>query len=92
MLALLCALLLAVSGIACGRDTTSPRTTGRAKAQEPRSVRVVAAALESLPRTVTVTGTLAADKDFGSGYAYSVIVENSTIKVEEKAKPPVKMP
>ena len=41
---------------------------------------------------VLITGTLAADKDFGSGYAYSVIVENATIKVEEKAKPPVKMP
>ena len=41
---------------------------------------------------VLITGTLAADKDFGSGYAYSVIVENAAIKVEEKAKPPVKMP
>jgi len=42
---------------------------------------------------VLITGTLAADKDFGSGYAYSVIVENAAVKVEEKAaKPPVKTP
>jgi ABC-2 type transport system permease protein len=42
---------------------------------------------------VLITGTLAADKDFGSGYAYSVIVENAALKVEEKAaKAPVKTP
>jgi hypothetical protein len=35
---------------------------------------------------VLVTGTLAADKDFGSGYAYTVIVEGATVKIEEKAK------
>ncbi|MFC1855599.1 hypothetical protein ACFL2A_03540 [Thermodesulfobacteriota bacterium] len=28
---------------------------------------------------VTVSGVLTADKDFGSGYAYSVIIENATI-------------
>lgn len=31
-------------------------------------------------KTVTVTGTLRKDKDFGSGYFYSVIVEEATIK------------
>jgi hypothetical protein len=42
---------------------------------------------------VLITGTLAADKDFGSGYAYSVIIESASVKVEEKAaKPPVKIP
>ena len=30
--------------------------------------------------TVTITGTLAKDKDFGSGYKYSVIVEQATVK------------
>jgi len=35
---------------------------------------------------VLVTGTLAADKDFGSGYAYGVIVEGAALKVEDKAK------
>lgn len=31
-------------------------------------------------KTVTVTGTLHKDKDFGSGYFYSVIVEEAVIK------------
>lgn len=31
-------------------------------------------------KVVTVTGTLAKDKDFGSGYFYKVIVEDATIK------------
>jgi len=41
---------------------------------------------------VLVTGTLAADKDFGSGYAYAVIVEGATLKIEEKATLPAKTP
>jgi hypothetical protein len=36
--------------------------------------------LPAVGRTVTVTGTLAKDKDFGSGYFYQVIVEEATIK------------
>ena len=36
--------------------------------------------LPEMGKTVTVTGTLAKDKDFGSGYFYKVIVENATIK------------
>jgi RND family efflux transporter MFP subunit len=67
-LALLGAALLAVSGVACGKDTTSASPTGRAKAQEPRPVRVVAAAVGRLPRTVTVTGTLAADEEVVAGF------------------------
>ena len=31
---------------------------------------------------VLVTGTLASDRDFGSGYKYALIVENATVKVE----------
>ena len=31
---------------------------------------------------VLVTGTLAADRDFGSGYKYALIVENAKVKVE----------
>ena len=59
------AALLAVSGVACGKDTTS---AARTKAQEPRPVRVVAAAVGPLPRTVTVTGTLAADEEVVAGF------------------------
>jgi hypothetical protein len=33
-------------------------------------------------KIVTVEGVLAADKDFGSGYTYSVLIENASIKVE----------
>jgi len=62
---LLGAALLAVSGVACGKDTTS---AAPAKAQEPRPVRVVAAAVGPLPRTVTVTGTLAADEEVVAGF------------------------
>ena len=36
--------------------------------------------LPAIGKIVTVTGTLAKDKDFGSGYFYQVIVENSTVK------------
>ncbi|HEX2720472.1 MAG TPA: hypothetical protein VHM71_05930, partial [Candidatus Deferrimicrobium sp.] len=54
-LALLGAALLAVSCVACGKDTSSARAAGSAKAQEPRPVRVVAAVVGRLPRTVTVT-------------------------------------
>lgn len=36
--------------------------------------------LPAVGKTVTVTGVLAKDKDFGSGYFYKVIVENATIK------------
>lgn len=61
-------MLLAVSGVACGKDTTSARAASRAKAQEPRPVRVVAAAVGPLPRTVTVTGTLAADEEVVAGF------------------------
>jgi hypothetical protein len=36
--------------------------------------------LPAVGKVVTVTGTLAKDKDFGSGYFYPVIVEEATIK------------
>jgi RND family efflux transporter MFP subunit len=67
-LAVLTAALLAVSGVACGKDTSSPASADRAKAQEPRPVRVVAAAVGPLPRTVIVTGTLAADEEVVAGF------------------------
>jgi RND family efflux transporter MFP subunit len=68
VLALFGAALFAVSVAACGKDTTSARATDRAKAQEPRPVRVVVAATGRLPRTVTVTGTLAADEEVVAGF------------------------
>ena len=67
-LVLLGAALLAVSGLACGKDTTSARAAGDVKAQQPRPVRVVAASVGPVPRTVTVTGTLAADEEVVAGF------------------------
>jgi hypothetical protein len=37
-------------------------------------------ALPEAGKTVTVTGTLHKDKDFGAGYFYAVIVEDAVIK------------
>lgn len=31
------------------------------------------------PKIVTIEGTLAAEKDFGAGYKYTIIVEDSTV-------------
>ena len=67
-LVLLGAALLAVSVAACGKDTTPAGAAARVKAQEPHPVRVVAAAVERLPRTVIVTGTLAADEEVVAGF------------------------
>ncbi len=39
-------------------------------------------AVPSVGNVVTVTGTLRKDRDFGSGYRYSVIVENATYRIE----------
>jgi hypothetical protein len=35
--------------------------------------------IPSVGETITVSGTLARDKDFGAGYRYAVIVENATV-------------
>lgn len=67
-LAVLVVAALAVSGAACERESTPARAAARTKAQEPRPVRVVAVALEQFPRTVTVTGTLAADEEVVAGF------------------------
>ena len=78
-LAVLTATLLAVSAIACGKDTSSARAAGRDKAQEPRPVRVVAASVGRLPRTVTVTGTLAADEELVAGFKVAGRVSEITV-------------
>ncbi|BCS52944.1 OB-fold nucleic acid binding domain-containing protein [Geobacter sp. SVR] len=36
--------------------------------------------LAAVGDVITVTGTLAKDKDFGAGYKYSAIIENATVK------------
>lgn len=56
--ALLCILTLAVTALGCGRAATSEN-----KAKAARQVRLVSVEQGNLPRTVTVTGTLAADEE-----------------------------
>ena len=56
---LLGAVLLPVLVAACGQDEAD--ATAKAKLDAPRAVRLVPAEAGSLPRVVTVTGTLAAE-------------------------------
>jgi RND family efflux transporter MFP subunit len=63
-IAALAAVALTIAG--CEKETPAARTTARAG--EPRPVRIVEAAEARLPRTVAVTGTLAADEDVAAGF------------------------
>jgi hypothetical protein len=49
-------------------------------AKGTRDLVVTTADLASVGDVVTVSGTLAKDKDFGAGYKYKVIIENATVK------------
>lgn len=65
---------LVLAGTACERrepaaqPKTGARAPGGGAAEAPRPVRVVVAAEGRLPRTVVVTGTLAADEEFAVGF------------------------
>ena len=59
---------LALAGAACQGERTGARAAPGAKAEEPRPVRVVPASEGRLPRTVAVTGTLAADEEVVAGF------------------------
>lgn len=54
--------------VACQRDAPAARPAPRDKVQDPRPVRLVAAAEGRLPRVVAVTGTLAADEEVAAGF------------------------
>ncbi len=60
---LACAAALALACAGCQRGTPSARAESPPKAQRPHPVRVAAAEAGRLPRTVAVTGTLAADEE-----------------------------
>ena len=49
-------------------------------AKGTRDLVVTTADLAAVGDVVTVSGTLARNKDFGAGYKYKVIVEDATIK------------
>jgi RND family efflux transporter MFP subunit len=53
--------LMLLTGSACNRETPASAAAPAKPATAPRSVRVVPAAQESVPRTVVATGTLAAE-------------------------------
>ena len=63
------ALVLALAVASCGgQDAAKARTGAGAKVQAPRAVRVAVTEEGTLPRTVVVTGTLAADVDVVAGF------------------------
>jgi RND family efflux transporter MFP subunit len=68
--AILLGAILAATAVcaACQREAPAARRATGAKVQEPRPVRVVPAVEGRLPRTVTVTGTLAADEEVAAGF------------------------
>ncbi len=59
---------LALAGAACQRDAPAARPRPGVGSQETHPVRVVSAEAGRLPRTVTVTGTLAADEEVVAGF------------------------
>ncbi|HLE43980.1 MAG TPA: hypothetical protein VJB36_08190, partial [Methylomirabilota bacterium] len=59
---------LVAAGTACGRQEPGTGAAPRTEGPAPRSVRVVAAVEERLPRTAAVTGTLAADESVVVGF------------------------
>jgi RND family efflux transporter MFP subunit len=59
---------LVLAGVGCQRGEQAARASPRDKGKEPLPVHVVAAVSEQLPRTVTVTGTLAADEEVPAGF------------------------
>ena len=61
-------LALAAAVAACQRDAPAARPAPGAKADTPRTVRVLAAAEGRLPRAVIVNGTLAADEEVVAGF------------------------
>ncbi|MGE5698793.1 MAG: efflux RND transporter periplasmic adaptor subunit [Deltaproteobacteria bacterium] len=66
--ALVAAAVLGMACASCQREAPAARGGTGAKAQEPRPVRVAAVAEGKLPRTVVVTGTLAADEEIAAGF------------------------
>jgi len=67
-LAIVAIAALAAACASCQREPPAARAGAVAKAQEPRPVRVVAVVEGKLPRTVVVTGTLAADEEIAAGF------------------------
>ncbi len=67
-IALLAVIALVLSGASCQRESPGARAANGSKVPEPRAVRVVEAEAGRLPRTIAVTGTLAADEEVVAGF------------------------
>lgn len=68
-----------VSGGIMDRNWIHLRDGSGDPAQKTHDLVVTSRDLAVVGDVVTATGTLAKDKDFGSGYRYSVIVEGATV-------------
>jgi RND family efflux transporter MFP subunit len=60
--------VICLAGLACQPADTGARAMPEGQADAPRAVSVITAAEARLPRTVTVTGTLAADQEVVVGF------------------------
>ncbi len=67
-IALLAVVGLAFAAASCQREAPAARAANGGKVQAPRAVRVAAAEARRVPRTIAVTGTLAADEEVVAGF------------------------
>jgi len=78
-IALLGVVAFAFCSASCQRESPSARAADGKKVQPPRAVRVAVAEAGSLPRTVAVTGTLAADEEVVAGFKVAGRVSGITV-------------
>jgi RND family efflux transporter MFP subunit len=78
-MALFAVIALAISGVSCQRESPAAPAANGNRVKEPRAVRVAAAEAGRLPRTVAVTGTLAADEEIVAGFKIAGRVSEITV-------------
>ncbi len=77
---------LVAAGTACGRQEPGAGAAPRTEGPAPRSVRVVVAVEERLPRTVAVTGTLAADESVVVGFKVAGRLAELTVDLGSRVR------
>src|SRR3989304_2093979 len=78
--------VLLVAGMACQRGTPAADASRATMVQEPRPVYVAAAVEGRLPRTVIVTGTLAADEEVSAGFKVAGRVSEIAVDLGTKVR------
>jgi RND family efflux transporter MFP subunit len=78
--------VLLVAGMACQRETPVADASRATRVQEPRPVYVAAAVEGRLPRTVIVTGTLAADEEVSVGFKVAGRVSEIAVDLGTKVR------